>query len=81
MCDSTEMKKKKILDGNKFNRQFTGWRKVVLDDAKQSNVTFLCHVNCILDELPSNICYIIYYHLDKLNVSMNLILDWGNFYH
>ncbi len=54
---------KQILDINKFNIQFMGWRKVILDEVKVDpisvNSTILSHANCILDELQSIICYII----------------------
>ncbi len=62
---------KQILDGSEFNKQFVGRRKVILDEVNS-------HVNCILNRLPSNICYIIYFYLYNLNVSMILMSDCEN---
>ena len=47
-----------ILDGGESTIQFRGRRKAIMDEA------FLSPVNCIVDELPSNICYII--HIGKI---------------
>ncbi len=35
------------------------------------NITFLTHVNCILDKLPSNICYI-----NKIIKNININVNW-----
>ncbi len=39
-------------------------------------MSFLNHANYILDELPFNICYIIYFYLHNLNILMILMSDW-----
>ena len=51
-----------ILDGGESTIQFMGRRKAIMDEAKaESIIAFLRPVNCIVDELPSNSCYIIHY--------------------
>ncbi len=44
----------------------------------KSNITFLNHVNCMLDELPFNISYIIYLYLHNSNFLMILMSNWEN---
>ncbi len=43
-----------------------------------SNITFLSHLNFKLNELPSNICYIIYFYVYNLNILMILMSDREN---
>ncbi len=73
---------KQILNGSKCKCAIYRMMKSDIGRIKaESNITFLNQINCILDELSYNICYIIYFYRYNLNLLMIIMLHWENVCH